>query len=155
MHYFVTGTDGNEYGPVDLSTLQEWVKDNRVVPSSKIRNVSNGMVLQASTMPEVSHLFPPAPVPSLGAVTPMAGYENRPSYAQPDMTAQMMRNYSDQGLKPFWITIGLSVATLVVGVTIGFSQYFSGPMQSRWAGRQRKSPSRVDLRPSSLPSCVP
>ena len=138
MQYFVTGTDGNEYGPVDLPTLQEWVKDNRVVPSSKIRNVSNGMVLQASTMPEVSHLFPPAPVPSLGAVAPMAGYENRPSYAHPDMTAQMMRNYNDQGMKPFWITVGLSVATLAVGLTIGFLSVLVGSyaIQMGWKAKE-------------------
>lgn len=121
MQYFVTGTDGNEYGPVDLATLQEWVKDNRVVPTSKVRNASNGMVLQASTMPEVSNLFPPAPVPSMGTVAPMAGYDGRPSYAQPDMTSQMMRNsYNDEGWKPFMITVGLSIACIVVGATVGF-----------------------------------
>ncbi len=138
MRYFVTGTDGNEYGPVDLATLQEWARDNRVVPTSKIRNETNGMVLQASTMPEVSNLFPPAPVPSMGTVAPMAGYEGRPSYAQPDMTAQMMRNYNDQGMKPFWITVGLSIATLAVGLTIGFLSIFLGSyaIQMGWKAKE-------------------
>jgi hypothetical protein len=138
MQYFVTGTDGNEYGPVDLATLQEWVKDNRVVPTSKIRNESNGMVLQASTMPEVSNLFPPAPLPSMSTVAPMAGYEGRPSYAQPDMTAQMMRNYDDQGWKPFLISFALSIATIAVGVTIGVLSILLGSyaIQTGWKAKE-------------------
>ncbi|OWU64463.1 MAG: hypothetical protein CBB60_009690 [Armatimonadetes bacterium Cent15-Ar3] len=138
MQYFVTGTDGNEYGPVDLATLQDWVRDNRVVPTSKVRNATNGMVLQASTMPEVSNLFPPAPVPTMGTVAPMAGYESRPSYAQPDMTAQMMRNYNDQGWKPFGIALALSLATLAVGVTIGFLSIFIGSyaIQMGWKAKE-------------------
>lgn len=120
MQYFVTGTDGVEYGPVDLASLQSWVKDNRVFPNTKVRNATNGMVLQASTMPEVSNLFPPAPMPSIGTVAPMAGYEGRPSYAQPDMTAQMMRNYNDEGWKPFMIVIGLCAASIIVSATVGY-----------------------------------
>ncbi len=137
MQYFVTGTDGNEYGPVDLPTLQEWVKDNRVVPTSKVRNASNGMVLQASTMPEVSNLFPAAPVPSIGTVAPMAGYEGRPSYAQQDMTA-MMRSYNDEGWKPFLISLALSIATIAVGVTIGVLSIVLGSyaIQTGWKAKE-------------------
>ena len=54
------------------------------------------------------------------------------------MTAQMMRNYNDQGMKPFWITVGLSVATLAVGLTIGFLSVLVGSyaIQMGWKAKE-------------------
>lgn len=57
QQYVVRGTDGREYGPVDLATLQEWVKQGRVSHDSKIRNLGNGMMLMASNMPELDGFF--------------------------------------------------------------------------------------------------
>ncbi len=56
--YVVKGPNGKEYGPVDLVTLQEWVKQGRVAHDSKVRNLGNGMMLQASNMPELDGFFP-------------------------------------------------------------------------------------------------
>lgn len=119
MQYFVTGIDGNEYGPVDLTTLKEWVADNRVQPNTKVRNATNGMVLQASTMPEVSGLFPAAPIPAPQAVAPMAGYQGQPTYMPPGMSMNPA-TYNDQGWIPFWKSIGLGVGTLLIGSFVGF-----------------------------------
>ncbi len=53
----VKASDGREYGPVDLTTLQEWVKQGRVSHETKVRNLGNGMLLQASNMPELDGFF--------------------------------------------------------------------------------------------------
>lgn len=55
--YMVKASDGREYGPVDLTTLQEWVKQGRVSHETKVRNLGNGMLLQASNMPELDGFF--------------------------------------------------------------------------------------------------
>ena len=57
FQYTVKGPDGKDYGPVDLATLQEWVKQGRVTHDSKVRNMGNGMLLQASNMPELDGFF--------------------------------------------------------------------------------------------------
>jgi hypothetical protein len=119
MQYYVTGSDGQEYGPVDLDTLKTWVADNRVQPNSKVRNSMNGMVLAASTMPEVSNLFPEAPVPGISTVAPMAGYQGVPSYNQaPDFKA--MQRMDQPPYQEFWILMGLSVLEVIIGATVGF-----------------------------------
>ena len=57
MHYIIRDPGGREYGPVDLKTLIEWVRQGRVSPDTKIRNLTNGMMLMASTMPELDGMF--------------------------------------------------------------------------------------------------
>lgn len=57
MHYIVRGSNGKEYGPIDLATLIEWVRQGRVSPDSKIRNLANGMLLNATHMPELNGMF--------------------------------------------------------------------------------------------------
>lgn len=137
MQYFVTGIDGNEYGPVDLTTLKEWVADNRVQPSTKVRNATNGMVLQASTMPEVSGLFPAAPIPAPQAVAPMAGYHGQPTYMAPGMSMNPAA-YQDNGWKPFLGVLALSLATAAVGVTIGFLSIILGSYSIQYAWKNNE-----------------
>lgn len=57
MKYIIRGTNGKEYGPVDHPTLIEWVRQGRVSPDTKIRNLDNGMMLMATNMPELDGLF--------------------------------------------------------------------------------------------------
>lgn len=55
MQYYVEGTDGKEYGPVDFQTLQDWVTERRVLPDTTIRDALAGLTLPAR---QVSGLFP-------------------------------------------------------------------------------------------------
>ncbi len=57
MQYIVRGPDGREYGPVDLPTLKEWIRQGRISHDSKVRNLNNGMLLMASNMPELDGCF--------------------------------------------------------------------------------------------------
>jgi hypothetical protein len=57
MQYIVKGPNGKEYGPIELPTLIEWVRQGRVSPDSKVRNLTNGMLLSATHMPELNGMF--------------------------------------------------------------------------------------------------
>ena len=67
--YWVTGVDGREYGPVDLSTLLSWVREGRVIATTRIR--VNDTTVEAASIPELAAAFmpPPAnPVPPIATV---------------------------------------------------------------------------------------
>jgi uncharacterized protein YneF (UPF0154 family) len=57
MQYIVRIQNGKEYGPIDLPTLVEWVRQGRVGADTKVRNLGNGMLLMASNMPELDGMF--------------------------------------------------------------------------------------------------
>lgn len=78
MQYSVLGSDGNQYGPVDLATLKQWVIEGRVLPNSQITdNLSNRMMI-ASQMPELGlRSAAPAP-PSVQAPGQGAPYTQYP-----------------------------------------------------------------------------
>ena len=64
MQYSIVGTDGNQYGPVDLMTLKQWVSEGRVLPNSQITDNLSNRTIVASQMPELGLLSqPPIPPP--------------------------------------------------------------------------------------------
>lgn len=124
--YFVQGADGNEYGPVDATTLRAWVDEQRVIRDTKVRNASNGMVLMASNMPELDGKFPAfvpqpstqAPGPSIGGMhTSINHLPPTGSYMPTNMNA--MKSDMKGEWTEFWILMGLSALTAVVGIFIG------------------------------------
>lgn len=65
MGYYVIAHDGNRYGPADIETLQQWVREGRVAPNTTLEDEFTGTQVRASLLPELSHLFPPtAPPPT-------------------------------------------------------------------------------------------
>lgn len=59
--YSVIAADGNQYGPVDISTLQQWIREGRVVPDTVILDGVTGNRGPASSFPLIApHLGPPA-----------------------------------------------------------------------------------------------
>jgi len=56
--YFVVAADGKEYGPADLETLRQWVREGRVVHGTHIKQAGGG-VQYAGKMAELVDLFPP------------------------------------------------------------------------------------------------
>ncbi len=80
MQYSIVGTDGNQYGPVDLVTLKKWVSEGRVLPNSQITdNLSNRTVI-ASQMPELGLISQFAsPPPSIHTQYPRSGMNYQPA----------------------------------------------------------------------------
>jgi hypothetical protein len=63
MGYYVIAQDGNRYGPADIATLQQWVREGRVAPNTTLEDEYTGTQIRASLLPELSHLFPSQTVP--------------------------------------------------------------------------------------------
>lgn len=66
MRYFVVGDGGSLYGPADTGQLQKWIEENRILPTTKLKEEQSGRILFAS---EVRVLrFPPSQ-------NPLGGYD--------------------------------------------------------------------------------
>lgn len=63
MGYFVIAQDGNRYGPADIATLQQWVREGRIAPNTTLEDEFTGTQIRASLLPELSYLFPNQGVP--------------------------------------------------------------------------------------------
>jgi len=67
--YSVIGGNGQVYGPVDLKTLEQWIRQGRVLPTTILIDPITGQTGPASSMPYSSGFFAPA-VPPVAAPTP-------------------------------------------------------------------------------------
>jgi hypothetical protein len=55
--YSMQGADGSWYGPVDLDTLRDWAREERVVADTLVR-VGDGEPMAAGALPELREAFP-------------------------------------------------------------------------------------------------
>ena len=55
--YFVWGVDETPYGPVEFSTLTDWIKDERIVAATWVFSRAVGNWQQASNLPELKSAF--------------------------------------------------------------------------------------------------
>ncbi len=69
--YWVTATDGKEYGPAGLSTLAHWIRERRVVPATPVRK-GQGPPAEASTYPELVEMLRAQATAAPPASQPMA-----------------------------------------------------------------------------------
>ncbi|GIV15566.1 MAG: hypothetical protein KatS3mg022_1001 [Armatimonadota bacterium] len=63
MGYYVIAHDGNRYGPADVETLQQWVREGRIAPNTTLEDEYTGTQIRANLVPELSHLFAAMPPP--------------------------------------------------------------------------------------------
>lgn len=80
MGYYVIAHDGNRYGPADIATLQQWVREGRIAPNTLLEDEFTGTQIQASLLPELSYLFAAMPPPdTAGRAAPTASFAGSPS----------------------------------------------------------------------------
>lgn len=82
MGYYVIAHDGNRYGPADIETLQQWVREGRIAPNTTLEDEFTGTQIRASLLPELSHLFaavPPPPADAVRQPSPMPRSGGTPS----------------------------------------------------------------------------
>jgi hypothetical protein len=138
MDYLVIGADGKEYGPVDVATLAEWAKSDRVRPNSTLKEFATGKVLIASQVPG---LFQP-----LAAPGPVAGHDwsRPPDYYQRPQQSYGMRAgggaaltmsfvYAGLALLLFFVFRGLGVIFAIYGVIHAFRSNATGHPGARAA----------------------
>ncbi|HRF59028.1 MAG TPA: hypothetical protein PLH94_03830 [Fimbriimonadaceae bacterium] len=82
MRFFVIANDGNEYGPADIPTLNEWATQNRLTPTTQLKNEATGEIVMASAVPGI--VFPgaaptgftPGPAEPVQPVQPQQPYQS-------------------------------------------------------------------------------
>jgi len=90
--YSVVGTDGQVYGPVDMETLTQWIKEGRILPTTNLIDPIDGRTLQAQDAPVLYGMFPTA-----SAVPPSApGMGQPPGYFPSSPQGQVIMNNSYQ-----------------------------------------------------------
>ncbi|MCH7905095.1 MAG: hypothetical protein IH944_11110 [Armatimonadetes bacterium] len=47
MKFYVIAGDGHKYGPADIATLNQWVKEDRITRNSQLENAETGQRLRA------------------------------------------------------------------------------------------------------------
>ena len=80
MQYSVVGSDGNQYGPVDLITLKQWVSDGRVLPNTQVVDNLSNRTLIASQMPELGMMS--VSNPYAGTAAPPQNFSQYPRYGE-------------------------------------------------------------------------
>lgn len=69
MRYFVIGEDGELYGPADIATLNEWIAQGRLAPTTMIQEEFGGARFAASLLAGLSfspHYVRPGHTPDPG-----------------------------------------------------------------------------------------
>ena len=98
--YRVVGAEGKEFGPVDLASLQQWIREGRVLKSTWIRK-NDGPAVVADSLPELSQSFlPPPPTPALPPI----------ATSVPILTEFRSWGFIGQAwdlVKPHWIQLGV------------------------------------------------
>jgi TM2 domain-containing membrane protein YozV len=130
--YTVVGADGLEYGPVSRETLQGWVAQGRVTPTTVIKAVEAPDGLPADHIPSLQTLFraPPMYVPAIPVAIP--GAIQVPAGTHSVGTAVLLallitglgQIYNKQGMKGLII---LLVSVVLAVFTCGFSIILTHP----------------------------
>lgn len=68
--YFIWGVDDAPYGPVDLSTIIDWIRDERVIAFTWVFSRRAGNWQRAADLPELKGCFPAADVEPAALAAP-------------------------------------------------------------------------------------
>ncbi len=79
----IIGADGQEYGPVDLAQIQEWIRGNRANGQTMAQKGGETDWKPLSSFPELSARFAAAPPPLQGSPPPFPPMARIPSAEVP------------------------------------------------------------------------
>src|SRR5215203_7489278 len=104
--YLVIGSDGKEFGPIDLVGLQQWIREGRVLQQTRVRK-NDGAAMAAESLPEVAQSFAPPLPPS----TPPIATTVR---ILPEFKSWEFIGQAWELVKPHWVPLGAMF--LIIGV---------------------------------------
>lgn len=133
------GADGQEYGPAGVDALREWAQQNRVLPTTILKNAATGERVAASAVPGI---FPQAAGP---AQAPQQDWSRPPSaspYPRGPQYPPATGAGSGEGIGYLGWAIGRSIIALVfffvlhgIGLIIaGYGVYYA--IQSHQNGQR-------------------
>lgn len=94
MQYFVIHPNGQKYGPADIPTLNQWILENRLSPSTELEDAATLQRIQASNVPGLNFGSVASPYqPTQGVQNP---YEvpGSPTVQSPNPYAQAPNPYA-------------------------------------------------------------
>jgi len=103
--YLVIGPDGKEFGPIDLTGLQQWIREGRVLKQTRVRK-NGGAAVAAESLPEVAEIFAPPPAsstPPIATTVPILS----------EFKSWEFITQAWELVKPHWIPLG--VMFLIIG----------------------------------------
>jgi TM2 domain-containing membrane protein YozV len=81
--YKIIGPDGQEYGPVELEVISQWIREGRVQPNNSVIDPIYGTARPAIQIPELESVFNSLPPQSqFGAQPPQTGSYQNPVQGQ-------------------------------------------------------------------------
>jgi TM2 domain-containing membrane protein YozV len=95
--YLVKGADGNLYGPADLSTLNQWAAEGRIVADSVLMDQATMGQTFARDLPGLQHHFSHTRQPYQAAAPP---YGSAPSQTWQSPPAPSGTPYAPYGISP-------------------------------------------------------
>lgn len=125
MSYFVIGPDGKAYGPAEISMLQQWVSEGRVVATTMLQAEGSDQQVPASSVPELG-LAAAAPVMAAPQPQPQPQDQLQPEPQPLQPAPQPQQPYQPQYQPP------AQPYGAPVGGPVGGPQ--GGPMQANTSG---------------------
>jgi hypothetical protein len=127
MQYMVVGPDGKEYGPASIDMLKQWATENRLQPTTQLRDFGSGQLIRASSLTEIFPSQAVATMPAPQGAPPAGQWSQPPSpsnYARP-MPSQPVSG--DSGAGDLWGAIIRSAIALVLFFWLGrIGIFFAG-----------------------------
>src|SRR5262249_7238780 len=102
VEYFVIGPDGKEYGPATVETLLDWVKQDRIRPTTLLKESGTNLRVEAAKVPGLFSTVPVSAPPVLvgqsglseSSVPPQPVQPMQPDWSQ--SPSNYNRNYQPQ-----------------------------------------------------------
>jgi hypothetical protein len=123
--YKIIGTDGKEYGPVDLDQLRQWASQGRINSQTRIKEGDGTDWRTASEIPEVAALFAPQ-------------IKTAPPPLPPVLSAPAP-SIQEKGLAIFSFVLGILSFVLCLSALTGIPAIISGHIAR---SRATRSPAR-------------
>lgn len=100
--YKIIGPDGQEYGPVELAVISQWIREGRVLPTSSVIDPIYGTARPAIQIPELESVFSSMPQGQYSGGQTQPGMQQSPpgQYQQNPYAGPINNPYSGQQNQP-------------------------------------------------------
>ncbi len=119
--YWITGADGKEYGPSALANVVQWIRERRLIATTRVRR-NDGPWMEAASFPELAGYFQPASVAAPPAAA-RAAVDAAPVILPSEFAAWAFIGQAWDLVKPYWLPLG---AMFFIQMAIGWVPYI-GP----------------------------
>jgi uncharacterized membrane protein len=118
--YWITGADGKEYGPSALANVVQWIRERRLIATTRVRR-NDGPWVEAASLPELAACFRPD-----GVAAAPASAGGAPIILPSEFRAWAFIGQAWDLVKPHWLPLG---AIFFIQMAIGSVPYIGTCIQ--------------------------